>query len=102
MDAYNFLEENYRNMLFDQGEIYFGSDLMCKIMEDYAQQKLTIASVSGKRPDDGFKYMCSDCGSGYDCVECGCQRCDNACASGAVDTGAAGGICNHPQEQLKK
>jgi hypothetical protein len=74
MNATEFLEQNYRHQLFDQQEIYFGSDFMIKIMEEYAQQKLDIASVSKSvncehtgdetlHQGNGFVYKtCADCG----------------------------------------
>lgn len=39
---------------------------------------LNNAAVSGLlHKADGFKYMCSECGKGYDCVDCGCPRCND-------------------------
>lgn len=39
---------------------------------------LNKPNVSGSlHRADGFKYMCSECGKGYDCVECGCSRCND-------------------------
>lgn len=42
------------------------------------KQELNNAAVSGLlHKADGFKYMCSECGKGYDCVDCGCPRCND-------------------------
>lgn len=40
MDAYEWMEQNYRNQLNDGESLDFNSDLLFKIMEEYHQSKV--------------------------------------------------------------